>query len=417
MGGGPGGALRSLRELNRGLVVDALRRRGAASRAELARATGLSRATVSTLTSELIKEGLVLEREAESEPSDRAPAKAGRPPVLLALDPRAGTVLGIDFGHSHVRVAVSDLSSRVLAEHHAVVDVDRSAAKALDAAAEMASAVLAEAGVPADGVFGCGVGIPGPIDQRTGTVGSSPILPGWTGLPAAAELADRLGLEVDVDNDATLGALGEATHGAARGVQDVIYVKLATGIGAGLLLGGRLHRGASGIAGEIGHVLYDPNGKLCRCGSRGCLETAAGAPAIAALLQEAYGGELSTTDVVRLAGEGDVGTARLVRDAGRAVGRVLADMVNVLNPELIVLGGELAAVGAPLREGVTESLERYALPAAVTAVRVELGVLGDRAEVLGALSLVTHGHSGRAPAPSPLHAAPAQVFSTSPIIR
>lgn len=412
--GGAGGALRSLRELNRGLVVDALRRRGAASRADLARATGLSRATISTLTSELMKDGLVVEREGER---DTEGARAGRPPVLLALDPRAGTVLGIDFGHRHVRVAVADLSSRVLAEHHAEFDVDRSAAKALDAAADMAGAVLAEAGVPADGVFGCGVGIPGPIDQRTGTVGSSPILPGWTGLPAAAELATRLGLEVDVDNDATLGALGEATHGAARGVQDVIYVKLATGIGSGLLLGGRLHRGATGIAGEIGHVLYDPNGKLCRCGSRGCLETAAGAPAIAALLQEAYGGELTTTDVVRLADEGDVGAARLVRDAGRAVGRVLADMVNVLNPELIVLGGELAGVGEPLREGVTESLERYALPAAAAAVRVELGVLGDRAEVLGALSLVTHGHTGRPSASTALHAAPAQVLTTSPIIR
>lgn len=412
--GGAGGALRSLRELNRGLVVDALRREGAASRADIARATGLSRATVSTLTAELMKEGLVVERAAER---DAEGAKAGRPPVLLALDPRAGTVLGIDFGHRHVRVALADLSSRVLAERHRELDVDGSATAALDAAADMAREVLADADAPADGVFGCGVGIPGPIDQRTGTVGSSPILPGWTGLPAAAELADRLGVEVDVDNDATLGALGEATHGAARGVEDVIYVKLATGIGSGLLLGGRLHRGATGIAGEIGHVLYDPNGKLCRCGSRGCLETAAGAPAIANLLAEAYGGELHTLDVVRLVEEGDVGAARLVRDAGRAVGRVLADMVNVLNPELIVLGGELAAAGEPLREGVAESLERYALPAAATAVRVELGVLADRAEVLGALSLVTHGHGGRPPASTALHAAPAQVLSPSPIIR
>lgn len=412
--GGSGGALRSLRELNRGLVVDALRRNGAASRAELARATGLSRATISTLTAELMKDGLVVEREGDR---DGESHRAGRPPVLLALDPRAGTVLGIDFGHSHVRVAVADLSSRVLAEHRDELDVDRSAAAALDRAAEMATAVLEEAGVPADGVFGCGVGIPGPIDQRTGTVGSGPILPGWTGLPAAKELADRLGFEVDVDNDATLGALGESAHGAARGVEDVIYLKLATGIGAGLLLGGRLHRGATGIAGEIGHILYDPQGKLCRCGSRGCLETAAGAPAIAALLAEAYGGELTTTDVVRLATEGDVGAERLVRDAGRAVGRVLADIVNVLNPELVVLGGELAAVGEPLREGVVESLRRYSLPAATAAVRVELGVLGDRAEVLGALALVTHGHGVRRPGTSALHAAPAQVLSPSPIIR
>lgn len=412
--GGAGGALRSLRELNRGAVIDTLRRSGAASRADLARATGLSRATISTLTSELIKDGLVVEREAER---DAESSRAGRPPVLLALDPRAGTVLGIDFGHRHVRVAVADLSSRVLAEHHEEFDVDRSAADALDVAAELARGVLGEAGVPADGVFGCGVGIPGPVDQRTGTLGPGPILPGWTGLRVAAELADRLGMEVDVDNDATLGALGEATHGAARGVEDVVYVKLATGIGAGLLLGGRLHRGSSGIAGEIGHVLVDPSGRLCRCGSRGCLETAAAAPAIAALLQEAYGGELTTTDVVRLAVDGDVGAARLVRDAGRAVGRVLADTINILNPELIVLGGELAGVGEPLREGVAESLERYALPAAAAAVRVELGVLGDRAEVLGALSLVTHGHGGRPPASTALHAAPAQALNTSPIIR
>jgi predicted NBD/HSP70 family sugar kinase len=178
------------------------------------------------------------------------------------------------------------------------------------------------------------------------------------------------------------------TYGVGRGVRDLVYVKAASGIGAGVVIGGRLHHGATGIAGEIGHVHVESGGRVCRCGNRGCLETVAAAPALLALLRESHGEDLALGDLLELARDGDLGTRRVLADAGRAIGRALADACNILNPELIVFGGELAAAGEPLLEGVREALARYALPAAVAATRVTEGELGDRAGVLGALALV-----------------------------
>ena len=175
--------------------------------------------------------------------------------------------------------------------------------------------------------------------------------------------------------------------GAAVGAHDLIYLKIATGIGAGLVLGGRLHRGATGIAGEFGHVIVDPQGRVCRCGNRGCLETVASVPAQLDLLRPLTR-DLDIAGMLDLAQGGDVATSRVIVDAGRAIGRVLADVVNIVNPELVVVGGDLGGAGDAVLDGVTESIRRYALPAASDAVAVRTGVLGDRAEVLGALNLV-----------------------------
>jgi predicted NBD/HSP70 family sugar kinase len=376
-----------LRQRNRLRVVDALRRSGPATRAEIAREAGLSRATVSSLVAELLETGMLVERKADEEPSRGGP-RAGRPPVLIALGASAGAVLGVDFGHRHLRVAVADLAARVRAERRVELDVDHDAAEGLDTAAALVREVLEEAGIPRSAVLGCGMGLPGPIDRATGTVGSTVILPGWLGLRAAEELASRLELPVAVDNDANLGALAELTYGVARGALDLIYVKVASGIGGGLVLNGRVHHGARGLAGELGHIPVEAGGRLCRCGNRGCLETLAAAPAVLALLRESAGRDLTLADVLEQAAAGDVGTRRVLGDGGRAIGRALADACNLLNPELVVFGGELALAGEPLLDGVREALDRYALPAAVEAARITTGVLGDRAEVLGALALV-----------------------------
>jgi predicted NBD/HSP70 family sugar kinase len=380
---GAEGALRSLRARNRTQVIDVLRRSRLASRADIARISGLSRTTVSSLVSELQESGLVVEAEVQGPDS----GGRGRPGVLLALEPSAGTALGVDFGHSHVRVAIADLSSRVLAERHRVLDVDRSADAALDSAVEMIEEVRDEAGAERERIVGIGMGLPGPVGLQTGEVGSSVILPGWAGRRPADDLGQRLGLSVRIDNDANLGALGEMMAGAAVGVRDLVYLKVATGIGGGLLLGGRLQRGATGIAGELGHVVVDANGPICRCGNRGCLETIASAPALLSLLRPGHDG-LDVPGMLELVAGGDVGAKRVMVEAGRAIGRVLADVVNIVNPELIVLGGDLARAGDAVVDGITESIRRYALPAASDAVRVRAGVLGDRAELLGALSLV-----------------------------
>ncbi|HEX6391140.1 MAG TPA: ROK family transcriptional regulator, partial [Solirubrobacteraceae bacterium] len=317
MGHDSSNSLSRLRERNRALVLDALRGHGRTSRAELARVTGLSRTTVSGLVNDLIQRGLIVEHGAASG------SQPGRPGVLLSLDPSAGTALAVDFGHTHLRVAIADLASNILAEEELALDVDRSAHEALDSAADLADNVLRSAGVDWDGVIGAAMGLPGPIDSSTGVVGSSVILPGWAGLRPVEELERRIGLRVGVDNDANLAVLGEARFGAARGAQDVIYVKVSSGIGAGLLLGGRLHRGVSGSAGEFGHVLVDPEGTICRCGNRGCLETVAGSGTVLDLLRRSYGEELTIAEVLARAAAGDAGPRRALLDAGRAVGQAL----------------------------------------------------------------------------------------------
>ncbi len=349
------------------------------------RITGLSRTTITTLLGDLQERGMVVDGEAEPR-AERA--GRGRPATLLRLAPTAGAALGVDFGHRHLRVAVADLSSTVLAERRADLEVDTAADLALDTAQQLIAEVLEEAGLTIDRVIGAGMGLPGPIDRRTGRVGSSVILPGWLGLNAAEQLTRRLSVHVDVDNDANLGALAEYTLGAGRGLEDVIYVKVSSGIGAGIILGGKVHRGVTGNAGEIGHVQVRAEGVVCRCGNRGCLETVASVPALLGILRPVHGDGLGLQAMLELAGEGDPGALRVINDAGRAVGHALGDLCNSLNPAAIIVGGDLSAAGTPLLSGIRESVDRHAQPGAAEAVTVKRGVLGDRAEVLGALTLV-----------------------------
>jgi predicted NBD/HSP70 family sugar kinase len=379
------GSLETLRRLNRLRVIHTLRDQGLISRAEIARRTGLSRSTVSSLVAELQADGLVVERP---EPAAAHGDQGGRPPILLSFDASAGVALGIDFDHHHVRVAASDLSSRILAERELSLDTDHRAHEGLDAAAELVGQVLEEAGSELSNVIGAGMCLPGPIHRPTGVVGSTAILPGWVGVAAADEMRRRLELPILVDNDANLAALAEAAFGAARDAKDLIYLMISSGIGAGLVLNGRLYRGAEGLAGELGHVLVDADGPVCRCGNRGCLETVAGTDALAELLRRSHGEGLDGRAIVRLAREGDLGAQRVITDAGRAIGMAAATLVNVLNPELLVVGGDLSEAGEVLLDGVRESLQRCALPSAAECAAVVAGSLGDRAEVLGAIALV-----------------------------
>jgi predicted NBD/HSP70 family sugar kinase len=384
MAAGRAGSLESLRRLNRLRVIHALRDQGLISRAEIARRTGLSRSTVSSLVSDLQADGLVIER---AEPGAAHGTQGGRPPILLSFDSSAGAAVGIDFGHSHLRVAISDLSSRILAERAVPLDTDHAAEQGLDAAADLVEDLLAEAGVDDGQVIGAGMGLPGPIRQD-GVVGSSAILPGWVGVPAIDEMRRRLDMPIIVDNDANLGALAEAAFGAARDAADLIYLKVSSGIGAGLILNGRIYRGTDGLAGELGHVLVDPEGFVCRCGNRGCLETLAATGALVELLRRSHGEDVTVQGMLALARAGDLGCRRVIADAGRAIGQTVSVLLNVLNPELLVVGGDLAAAGDLLLDGVRESIARAALPSAAEAATVAAGVLGDRAQVLGAIALV-----------------------------
>jgi predicted NBD/HSP70 family sugar kinase len=304
-----------VRDQNENRVFGALRFNGSASRGELAELTGLSRPTIGKIVEELQNRGLI--REETSEPSSRR----GRPAAVLRLESAAGIVVGIDFGHERLRVGIADLSSRLLTERYLVLDVDQEARKALDAAAALVDEALHEIEFGRGGVIGVGVGVPAPLNRTTGGVGSTLILPRWREFDLAGELSQRLGLPVMVENDANLGVLGEAAFGAAQEVHDVAYVQVSAGIGAGLLLGGRLYRGATGAAGEIGHIQARSDGALCRCGKRGCLETVASAHAVISLMREAHGDDFGLEELVALSRGGDPGAIRVIIDAGPHSGR------------------------------------------------------------------------------------------------
>jgi len=370
-------------------VISALIRHGVASRAELARSTSLAASTVSAVIASLVDEGLIIERGSPEGPNGGT--KGGRPATLLSLHRSAGTVVGIDLGKRHLRVAAADLAHTVLAERTVPVSQDRPAAQDIDAIVTMVGQVLSEAGSDGSHVIGMGMGLPGPVLADTGHMADSTILPGWVGIDAAAAVSEALGLTVEVDNDANLGAIAEWTWGSGRGCSHLAYLKVSTGIGAALILDDRPYRGGAGTAGEIGHTVLDPGGQICRCGNRGCLEMLAGTPVLLEALRPIHGADLTTEKLVELAIAGDLPCRRVIADAGRAIGVALANVCNLINPTRVVVGGELGAAGDLLLTPIRESLERSAIAPATKHLELVPGSLGQRAEVLGALAIAVRG--------------------------
>jgi predicted NBD/HSP70 family sugar kinase len=379
------GSPQDLGRANRQRVVSVLQQLGPLSQADLARESGLSPATISAIVREL-----ELEKRLERESSRR-----GAP---LRLLPLPGFVLGLDYGHRHLRVAVADRTGRVLGDAAKQLPLDHDAATGVKAGVAMTKRLLSEAGGSLDDVVAAGMGLPAPVLGESHLVGSSSILPGWVGVHADEALAAALGHPVTVDNDANLGALAEMTWGAGRGARDLVYLKLATGIGAGIVVGGEIVRGAAGTAGEIGHTTMDEHGDVCRCGNRGCLETMAGADTVLRLLAARPGPQLSLQQAIDAALEGDAGCRRVIGDTGRHVGVALANLINLLSPERIVVGGELAGAADVLLDPMRETVARFAIETAATATSIVPAELGDRAEVLGAVALAVLRSEGNPPA-------------------
>jgi predicted NBD/HSP70 family sugar kinase len=237
-----------------------------------------------------------------------------------------------------------------------------------------------------------GLGLPAPVDTVTGQVGSEDVLPGWRGVNVAEAMAHRLKVPVSLDNTANLGALGELRNGALHGVRHGCYITVSYGVGAGIVIDGEIFRGSAGTAGEIGHLAIDANGPICRCGNRGCLDTFVGARAILNHLAASHG-PLRLGDVMTRALEGDSGCRRVLVDAGHHLGIAVAGLVNLLNPERIVLGGPMAEVGDMVLAPMREAIDRCAIPSAAASVDLRLGELGENADVMGALAqaAVLHG--------------------------
>ena len=366
-------------------MLQALLRYPARSRADLGRSLGLSRATVTALLNELELAGMV-EQQRHDVDEERPPA-IGRPPLQVSLAPSAAYAVGLDFGHRHVRSAVCDLGGRIIADQWASNNTDMDPGSTFDLAQQLTTAALADAGVLPAHVVGAGAGLAAPVDAATGLVHAEGILPGWDGINPAAELEQRLGMDVQIVKDANAGAMGEHLFGVGRGVSDMVYLQLSGGVGLGLILNGESYGGVTGVAGEVGHTPIVEDGLICRCGNRGCLETVATSHAVSDLLGRSRGETMTFARVLQLLQDGDRGARRAVVDTGAAVGRSVAGIVNLINPELVIIGGELAAAGETLLEPIREAVERRSVPPAANAVRVVRGTLGEHAEVLGAAAV------------------------------
>ncbi|WP_104043191.1 ROK family transcriptional regulator [Arthrobacter sp. ZGTC412] len=365
-----------------GVLFQLLRDGKARTRAELALTTGLARSTVASRIDALIASGLV-------GPAGEGNSSGGRPPSRFAFNPYVRVVLAVDVGATHVIVAVTDLNGQVLAEQRLAQDVADGPEAVLGRVVKEGFSLLATAGRGMADLAGVGIGLPGPVEHSSGRRVKPPIMPGWDGFDVVSYVQRSLPVAVLVDNDVNIMALGErSAHWPAD--ENFLFIKVATGIGCGIISSGTLQRGANGTAGDLGHVRV-PRGDdvLCRCGNYGCLEALASGPALAAELDRQGITATNGSDVLRLVAQGNLQAIQLLRQAGRDVGDVLATVVNLLNPSVVVVGGSLGEAGEHLMAGVREVVYRRSLPLATAHLRIALSLAGDRAAILGASQMVT----------------------------
>ncbi|AEE46873.1 ROK family protein [Cellulomonas fimi] len=350
------------------------------TRSDLASLTGQARSTIAARVDALLGSGLV-------SPAGEATSTGGRPPATFAFNPAARVVLAVDLGATHSRLAVTDLAGTVLAEQGEQIAIADGPRPVLDRVADLGLELLAQARRDPRDLVSVGVGLPGPVEHSTGRPINPPIMPGWDDADVPGLLTYRLGVPVLVDNDVNIMAVGE--HAAAwRSVDHLLFVKVATGIGAGIISDGAIRRGAQGAAGDLGHVAVPGGSDLpCRCGNTGCLEAVAAGPAIAAALSARGLAAHDSADVVALVRSGDPAAGREVRDAGRHIGEVLAACVSMLNPSTIVVGGIVAEAGEQLLAGIREVVYRRSLPLATQHLRIVTSRTGARAGVLGAATM------------------------------
>ncbi|WP_083949834.1 ROK family protein [Herbidospora yilanensis] len=361
-----------------GALLSILRDGQARTRAELVQLTGLARSTVSQRLDALLSHQWIV-------PADDAISSGGRPATAFTFNRGARVVAAADLGATHARVAVTDLASTVLAERRVDLPIDRGPEEVLGWLVVTLKELLVDTGGELCGV---GVGLPGPVSHSSGRPVNPPIMPGWDGFPVPDWLGSRLGAPVLVDNDVNIMALGE--HWAARrDVEHLVFVKIGTGIGCGIISERRLHRGAQGAAGDIGHIRVTASDEVvCRCGNSGCLEAVASGAAIANQLDAAGVEAHGSRDVVNLVRQGNTMAVQFARQAGREIGDVLASIVNFFNPSVIVIGGDMAEAGEHILAGVREVIYSRSLPLATQHLSIRATELGDRAGIIGAAVMV-----------------------------
>jgi glucokinase-like ROK family protein len=368
------------------------------ARSELTEALGVSRSKISLAVGRLLEAGLLVE-------DGLAESEGGRRSSLLRIPRAAGLIAAVDLGATSIDVALSTLGSELVAHRGEPADVKEGPKAVLGRVKDLLSELLEEQGASRHDVRAIGVGVPGPVEQASGLLRSPPIMPGWDRFPIRDAFAGEYAAPVFVDNDVNVMALGEHWGGVGKGVDNLLFIKIGTGVGGGIIADRSLYRGTQGCAGDIGHICVDPDGPVCSCGNRGCLEAMAAAPAIAlkaercardgvsprlsGVLEER--GELSAKDVGEAASVGDYHALEIIRESGRLVGQALATLVSTLNPSLIVIGGGVANIGHSLLAEIRSTVYRRSLPLATRNLPIVLSELDQIAGVTGASVLAAEG--------------------------
>jgi glucokinase-like ROK family protein len=379
-------------------VLDLVRSGTSQTRPELGQQSGLGRTVVVQRVEQLLASGLLAE-------GTHARSTGGRPARELRFRAEAGSLLVCDLGATSIAVGIADLAGTLLDSYEEPGDIAAGPDKVLSRVEQLFDKLLAQRSPADPPVWGVGIGVPGPVEYATGRPISPPIMPGWDGYPIRQRFAHRFDVPTWVDNDVNLMALGELRLGLARGERDVVFLKIGTGIGAGLVSGGRLHRGAQGVAGDVGHAaVIDDASVLCRCGNSGCLEAIAGgavigklateaalagrSPFLARRLAESGADALQAKDLADAAQHGDALAVEVFARAGQYIGGMLATIVNFYNPSLVVLGGGVTAVGDLLLASIRQTVYRRSLPLATRDLRIARSALGDKAGLHGAAFVV-----------------------------
>ena len=381
----------NVRNFNKHAAVDLIRFTGRGlSRTDLAEEMGLTRAAVTIIINDLIGYGIIVETESRSTTS-------GRPPVVLEINPAHGLVAAIDMGAMHLSAALGDFSARILEEIEIPFRIADGPDKCLYEADRVLRELLERRGLSPANLSGIGVGVPGPVITDQGTVMAPPIMPGWDRFPIRATLEECWKTSITLNNDAELGALGEWAYGAGRGERNLAFIKVGSGIGAGLMINRQIYGGTTGSAGEIGHLTVDENGPLCDCGNHGCLEAFAGGHAIASqagklvasgkrtLLSEKDINSLTAQDVAEAARRGDLPAQEILKRSGTYIGIAIAGLINLINPSTVIIGGGVAQVGDLLTASIRQAVRERSLRASEHGVKITTAMLGRRSSLIGAL--------------------------------
>jgi len=377
-----------IRAINRSTVLNTVKSKGPISRTEITRHTGLSAATITAISAQLIKNNLIFEKE-------EGDSRGGRRPILLALNPNGGFVTGLKLTEDNITGVLTDLEATVLAKHTGSIQ-DHSLENVILTIGEVVDHLLAETRIARKQFLGVGIGLAGIVDGTQGVLRHSPIF-GWRDIPLSMLLESRLGVSVFIDNDVNTLTITEQWFGSGQGIDNFLTVTVGRGVGLGIVLNGQLYRGATGGAGEFGHTVVDPKGPACDCGKRGCLERYVSDPALLRMAAEDYSrGVISkpvadVEELLEAAQSGDRGACQIYAHAGEMFGRGIANLINILNPSLLIISGEGARAGDVLFEPMQAAIQTHTMPGLVESTRIQIDDWDDYAWARGAAGLVLHG--------------------------